>query len=78
MVHKLDNAQQMPFQEALSQLMKSPSDTQALNSQPVPSPLANYILLHALIQRITLVQQAFGSYNDANDTLLNGQKEVIR
>ncbi|KAJ6083057.1 hypothetical protein N7467_007192 [Penicillium canescens] len=78
MVHKLDNAQQMPFQEALSQLMKSPSDTQALNSQPVPSPLANYILLHALIQRITLVQQAFGSYNDANDNLLNGQKEVIR
>ncbi|KAJ5293775.1 hypothetical protein N7508_008596 [Penicillium antarcticum] len=77
-VHKLDNAQQMPFQEALSQLMKSPSDIQGLNSQPVPSPLANYILLHALIQRITLVQQAFGSYNDPDDILLNGQKEVIR
>jgi hypothetical protein len=78
MVHKLGNAQQMPFQEALSQLMKSPSDIQTLNSQPVPSPLANYILLHALIQRITLVQQAFGSYNDPNDTLLNRQKELIR
>ena len=78
MVHKSGNAQQMLFQEALSYLLKGSNEPHLLNSQPVPSPLANYILLHALIQRIMLVQRAFDPYTDADHTLLNRQKEVIR
>jgi hypothetical protein len=77
-VYKSGNAQQMPVQEALSHLMKGSNEPHLLNSQPVPSPLANYILLHALIQRIMLVQQAFGPYTDEDQTLLNRQKESIR
>jgi hypothetical protein len=77
-VYKPGNLQQMPLQEALSHLMKGSNDLHLLNAQPVPSPLANYILLHALIQRIMLVQQAFGPYTDDDHTLLNRQKESIR
>ena len=77
-VYKSGNTQQMPVQEALSHLMKGSNEPHLLNSQPVPSPLANYILLHALIQRIMLVQQAFGPYTDEDRTLLNRQKESIR
>jgi hypothetical protein len=57
--------------------MKGSQEPNLLSSQPVPSPLANYILLHALIQRIIFVQQAFGSY-DSDKTLINSQKEAIR
>ncbi|CAG8893443.1 unnamed protein product [Penicillium egyptiacum] len=78
MVHKLGNARQMLFQEALSHLLNGSHEPHLLNSQPVPSPLANYILLHALIQRIMLVQRAFNPYTDEDHTLLNRQKEVIR
>jgi hypothetical protein len=78
MVYKSGNAQQMSVQEALSHLMKGSNETHLVNSQPVPSPLANYILLHALIQRIMLVQQAFGPYMDEDQTLLNHQKDSIR
>ncbi|CAG7917430.1 unnamed protein product [Penicillium olsonii] len=77
-VYKSGNAQQMHVQEALSHMMKGSNEPQSLNSQPVPSPLANYLLLHALIQRIMLVQQAFGPYNDEDQNLLNRQKESIR
>ncbi|KAI2822454.1 transcriptional regulator family: C2H2 zinc finger [Aspergillus niger] len=45
---------------------------------PVPSPLSNYILLHAIIQRILLAYHTLGPYNDVNNTVLNGQKEVMR
>ncbi|CAG7970488.1 unnamed protein product [Penicillium nalgiovense] len=78
MVHKSGNAQQMLFQEALSHLLNGSHEPHLLNSQPVPSPLANYILLHALIQRIMLVQRAFNPYTDDDHTLLNRQKEAIR
>ncbi|KAJ5941938.1 hypothetical protein N7516_002106 [Penicillium verrucosum] len=78
MVHKSGNAQQMLFQEALSHLLNGSHEPHLLNSQPVPSPLANYILLHALIQRIMLVQRAFNPHTDEDHTLLNHQKESSR
>lgn len=77
-VYKSGNTRQMYVQEALSHLMKGSKEPQLLNSQPVPSPLANYLLLHALIQRIMLVQQAFNPYTDEDHNLLNHQKETIR
>lgn len=76
-VHKIGPARQLLLQEALSHLMKGSEQPNLLSSQPVPSPLANYILLHALIQRILFVQQAFGLY-DSDRNLLNDQKEAIR
>ncbi|KAJ5554591.1 hypothetical protein N7513_004550 [Penicillium frequentans] len=76
-VHKIGPARQLLLQEALSHLMKGSEQPNLLSSQTVPSPLANYILLHALIQRIMFVQQAFGSY-DSDQNLLNDQKEAIR
>ncbi|KAF7158941.1 hypothetical protein CNMCM5623_004120 [Aspergillus felis] len=48
------------------------------NAYPVPSPLANYILLHALIQQILLAYRTLGPYNEVNKTLMNGQKEIMR
>lgn len=79
LVHSSGNSQQMLFQEALSHMLNSSDEPQLLNSKPVPSPLANYILLHALIQRIILIQQAFNHlYTDEDHTLLNCQKEAIR
>lgn len=76
-VHKVGPARQLLLQDALSHLMKGSAQPDLLSSQPIPSPLANYILLHALIQRIMFVQQAFGSL-DSDRTLLNDQKEAIR
>lgn len=46
---------QMPFQEALSILLHGTSSTTSVN--PIPSPLGNYILLHALLQRIHVVRE---------------------
>lgn len=77
-VYKSGNAQQMLFQEALSHLLNGSHEPHLLNSQPVPSPLANYILLHALIQIIMLVQRAFNPHTDEDHTLLNHQKESSR
>ncbi|KAJ5986743.1 hypothetical protein N7451_011108 [Penicillium sp. IBT 35674x] len=76
-VHKIGPARQLLLQKALSHLLNGSEQPDLLSSQPVPSPLANYILLHALIQRIMFVQQAFGSY-DSDRNLLDDQKEVIR
>lgn len=77
-VYKPGNAQQMLVQEAISHLMKGSNEPSLLKSQPVPSPLANYILLHTLIQRIMLIQQAFDPHTDEDHTLLNRSKESIR
>lgn len=77
-IYNSGHQNQMFFQDALSQLTKSSKESQLSGSQPVPSPLANYILLQALIQRITLVYQAFRSNGGEEHTLLNTQKEDIR
>lgn len=46
---------QMPFQQALAILLQGPTNTETV--QPIPSPIGNYILLHALLQRIHVVRQ---------------------
>ena len=45
----------MLFQQALSILLQGSSGTETV--QPIPSPIGNYILLHALLQRIHVVRQ---------------------
>ncbi|RAK72256.1 uncharacterized protein BO72DRAFT_440154 [Aspergillus fijiensis CBS 313.89] len=70
--------EQMMFQDALCHIMKNPPAPGFPNAHPVPSPQANYILLHALIQQILLAYRALGPYNDANKSLINGQKEIMR
>jgi hypothetical protein len=46
---------QMLFQQALSVLLQDPTGTESV--QPIPSPIGNYILLHALLQRIHVVRE---------------------
>lgn len=46
---------QMPFQQALSVLLQGPTCTETVH--PIPSPIGNYILLHALLQRIHVVRE---------------------
>lgn len=70
--------EQMMFQEALSQLMKAQRGQKSTGPQLIPSPLANYVLLHALIQRILVAYQAFRLHDDENNTFMNRQKEVMR
>lgn len=72
-----NHQEQMHLQDALLYVTRHPQDPHGLPSQPIPSPLANYIILHALLQRISLTYQAFGSYNTNNHTLLNSQKDSI-
>lgn len=68
----------MLFQDALYHIMKSHRESHPADSQPVPSPLANYILLHAVIQKIILTYHALGPYNDVDQSLITGQKEIMR
>ncbi|BCR87685.1 uncharacterized protein ACHE_40249A [Aspergillus chevalieri] len=70
--------EQMRFQDALAQLARISQDPSSIDSQPVPSTLANYILLHALIQRILLMYQAFHFNSDGQHPLLLSQKDEIR
>lgn len=46
---------QMPFQKALSILLQGSTSTDTVH--PIPCPLGNYILLHALLQRIHVVRE---------------------
>ncbi|KAF9886503.1 hypothetical protein FE257_011410 [Aspergillus nanangensis] len=69
--------EQMLFQNALCHVMKSHQEPYVPSSH-IPSPMANYILLHAIIQQIILIYHALGPYNDANHSLINGQKEIMR
>jgi hypothetical protein len=68
----------MMFQEALSQLMKPHREQPPQNAQVIPSPLANYVLLHALIQKILVAYQAFRLYDDEESVFINKQKEAMR
>ncbi|KAL4882159.1 hypothetical protein BJY04DRAFT_217481 [Aspergillus karnatakaensis] len=74
--------EQMLFQDALCHVMKSSRDSNPTsideNTQPVPSPQANYILIHAIIQRILLVSRTLGPCtNETNNVLLNGLKDTM-
>lgn len=46
---------QMQFQEALSILLQGTAGGHSVH--PIPSPIGNYILLHALLQRIHVVRE---------------------
>jgi hypothetical protein len=46
---------QMAFQQALSILLQGAVGAESVN--PIPSPIGNYILLHALLQRIHIVRE---------------------
>lgn len=78
MVRGPGHQEQMRFQDALAQLARVSRDPNSIDSQPVPSTLANYILLHALIQRILLMYRAFHFNSDGEHPLLVSQKEEIR
>ncbi|KAJ5102523.1 hypothetical protein N7532_003052 [Penicillium argentinense] len=78
MVRRSIPQDQMLFQDAVGQLMQNSAEESSSGTHLIPSPLANYILLHALIQRIILAYQAFRSFNDNENTLMNGQKELMR
>ncbi|KAL5114311.1 hypothetical protein ACEQ8H_007831 [Pleosporales sp. CAS-2024a] len=45
---------QMLFQQALSTLLQPTTDAESIH--PIPSPIGNYVLLHALLQRIHIVR----------------------
>jgi hypothetical protein len=68
----------MMFQDALYQLMKSHREQPPQSSEVIPSPLANYVLLHALIQKILVAYQAFRLYDDEQSLFINKQKETMR
>ncbi|PSN61441.1 hypothetical protein BS50DRAFT_562336 [Corynespora cassiicola Philippines] len=56
---------QMPFQHALSILLQGTGGTNLVH--PIPSPIGNYILLHALLQRIHVVRElSFPAISPAN------------
>ncbi|BCS13134.1 hypothetical protein ALUC_51180S [Aspergillus luchuensis] len=70
--------EQLSFQDALCHVIKNTPETNSTDTLPIPSPLSNYIILHAIIQRILLAYHTLGPYNDANNIILNGQKNVMR
>jgi hypothetical protein len=77
-VRKPGHQEQMMFQDALRHIMRNPQEPNFPNALPTPSPLANYILIHALIQQILLVYRTLGPYNDVNKALINGNKDTMR
>ncbi|OJJ73332.1 hypothetical protein ASPBRDRAFT_173934 [Aspergillus brasiliensis CBS 101740] len=78
LVRRPGHQEQMLFQDALCHVMKKAQDTYPKDTLPIPSPLSNYILLHAIIQRILLAYHTLGPYNDVDNAILNGQKDVMR
>lgn len=50
-----DKDSQMHFQQALSILLQGITGVESVH--PIPSPIGNYILLHALLQRIHIVRE---------------------
>ncbi|KAF2707233.1 hypothetical protein K504DRAFT_411250 [Pleomassaria siparia CBS 279.74] len=65
---------QMAFQQALSILLQGAVGVDSVH--PIPSPIGNYILLHALLQRIHVVRElSFPAASPA--TIATGELQVI-
>ena len=74
LVRQFGHQEQVLFQDGLKRLMRGSRDTDP-NPWQRPSPLANYILLHAIIQQIILTRQAlFFAIND-DSSLQQAQNE---
>ncbi|KAI1672011.1 hypothetical protein L13192_02870 [Pyrenophora tritici-repentis] len=66
--------EQMPFQQALSILLQGTANQELVH--PIPSPIGNYILLHALLQRIYVVRElSFPATSPA--TISDAEMQVI-
>lgn len=79
MVRSSGFREQMMLQDALAHMPRGSQESNFFDSQAPPSPLANYILLHALIQRILLIHRVFPNRRDGVEhPLLQCQKEEIR
>ncbi|KAI9037601.1 uncharacterized protein KD926_000163 [Aspergillus affinis] len=77
-IHAYGHQEQMLFQDALGHLGKGVPSSNFFLSQPIPSPLANYILLHGLIQKITLTHRTIGWTLGRGNALLVAQNESMR
>lgn len=77
-LQKAGHQEQMMLQDALVYLSKGPREPRISDTQPVPSPLANYILLHALLQQVMITHQAFRFSTNEQVYLLNTQKDNLR
>ncbi|KAL3485008.1 hypothetical protein BJX62DRAFT_243399 [Aspergillus germanicus] len=78
LVRRPGHREQILFQDALYHVMNPSQDGNATDTLAVPSPLANYILIHALIQRVLLAYHVMGPSNAVNNELMKGQKDIMR
>lgn len=74
LVRQSGHQEQALFQDGLKRLMRGSRDTDP-NPGQRPSPLANYILLHAIIQQIILTRQALFFAIDDDSSLQQAQNE---
>ena len=74
LVRQPGHQEQVLFQDGLKRLMRGSRDTDP-NPEQRPSPLANYILLHAIIQQIILTRQALFFAIDDDSSLQQAQNE---
>jgi hypothetical protein len=77
-VRRPGHREQMLLQDALYHVMNPSQEANATDALAIPSPLANYILIHALIQRVLLAYHVMGPFNDANNELMKEQKDIMR
>ncbi|KAJ0413512.1 hypothetical protein BJY00DRAFT_296793 [Aspergillus carlsbadensis] len=75
LVRRPGHREQMLFQDALQYVMQHRQDPSLAETQAVPSPLANYILIHALLQRVLLSYHVIGPYDNG---LMKMQNEIMR
>ena len=73
-VRQPGHQEQVLFQDGLKRLIRGSRDTEP-NPGQRPSPLANYILLHAIIQQIILTRQALFFAIDDDSSLQQAQGE---
>lgn len=75
LVRESGHQEQVLFQDGLKRLMRGPRDTDP-NPGQRPSPLANYILLHAIIQQIILTRQVLFFAIDDDSSFQQTQNKI--